>query len=222
MDDYAACALGTATEPTCVSNGNKGPGTRNNTLLIDPRLVPFLTNVKVDSEKAISVHRPVQAFFQLPREQIKALRWRLPKDFAGLGISAAYLEDGPEPSQPDNSVERTPDGLVDWTRKLETVIDRKMQKLHIQDPVLFPYPGLPKASKGRCVERRAVLKPIEAPCRQARHNDYQPPGEAVTIRSKQRSGKHADCAVCFTSSPNTHTTRPTILLNKCKMSGTPP
>ena len=61
-----------------------------------------------------------------------------------------------------------------------------MQRQHTQDPVTFPYPGLPKASKGRCVERRAILTPVATPSRQAHRNDYQPPGEAVTIRSKHK------------------------------------
>ena len=188
LRDHAASALGTVTEPTCVSRGNEGPGTRNDTLLIDPRLVPFLTRVKVDKEKAISVHRPAQAFFQLTREQIKALRWRLPKDFAGLGITtaqleAAYLENGSgQPPQENRAVSKS-DALVDWTQKLEKVIDQTMQRQHTQDPVTFPYPGLPK---GRCIERRAILTPVATPSRQAHHNDYQPPGEAVTIRSKHK------------------------------------
>ena len=62
------------------------------TLLIDLRLVPFLTHVRVATEKAISVHRPVQDFFQLPHEELKAVRWRLPKDFAGLGITKSQLD----------------------------------------------------------------------------------------------------------------------------------
>ena len=125
---------------------------------------------------------PAQAFFQLPCEQIKALRWRLPKDFAGLGITtaqleAAYLEKGSGQSLQDDSAPIPSDALVEWTQKL---VVQTLQRLHAQDPVTSPYPGLSKASKGRCVERRAILTPVAAPCRQARHNDYQPPGEAAT------------------------------------------
>ena len=186
---YAASALGTPTEPTCVSRKTEGPGTRNDTLLIDPRLVPYLTHVQVEIGKAISVHRPAQAFFQLPKEQIKALRWRLPKDFAGLGLNQsqldeAYVEANPEPQV--ESVRKTKDELIDWTRKLEKTIDSAIARQHSSDPVLHPFPGLPKASKGRCIKRRAIMLPIANPCRHARHNDYQPPGEAVTIRSKHR------------------------------------
>ena len=186
---YAASALGTPTEPTCVSRKTEGPGTRNDTLLIDPRLVPYLTHVRVEIGKAISVHRPAQAFFQLPKEQIKALRWRLPKDFAGLGLNLsqldeAYVEANPEPRV--ESARKTKDELIDWTRKLEKTIDSAIARQHSSDPVLHPFPGLPKASKGRCIKRRAIMLPIANPCRHARHNDYQPPGEAVTIRSKHR------------------------------------
>ena len=189
LHDYAASALGTLTEPTCVSRKAEGPGTRNDTLLIDPRLVPFLTHVQVEVEKAISVHRPIQAFFQFPNEQIESMRWRLPKDFAGLGLTqsqldAAYVEANPEPHV--DCAKYKHDALIEWTSNLEKTIDRPITRRHNNDPVLNPFPGLPIASKGRRSKRRAVMMPIASPCRQDRHNDYQPPGEAVTIRSKQR------------------------------------
>ena len=50
-----------------------------------------------------------------------------------------------------------------------------------------PFPRFAEKLQGqmiRCVEKRAISLIIPTPCRQARHNDYQPPGEAVAIRSK--------------------------------------
>ena len=186
IHEFAASAT---TEPTCVSRKVDGPGTRHDTLLVDPRLVPFITHVRVDKEKAISVHRPVQAFFQLPSEQLKSTRWRLPKDFAGLGMSpaqldTAYAEAQIKPSPRDEDNKCRPEALIEWTRNLEMIIDQTFTQMHSQDPVAFPFPRLPKSCKGRCVQKRAISLPIPAPCRQARHNDYQPPGEAVAIRSK--------------------------------------
>ena len=160
LHDYAASALGTPTEPTCVSRKKEGPGTRNDTLLIDPRLVPYLTHVRVEVERAISVHRPVQAFFQLPNEQIKALRWRLPKDFARVGLTQSQLDEAYAEANPEPRVEGTKstnDALIEWTSKLEKTIDGAIARLHRKDPVLNPFPGLPKASKGRCIKRRAIM-----------------------------------------------------------------
>ena len=67
---------------TCTSSQGTGPGSRHDTILIDPRLHASLQDARV----LLDFHRrrPLQLDFVFPRPQITSLRWKLPRSYADL------------------------------------------------------------------------------------------------------------------------------------------
>ena len=77
LHDFWKESRGVDLPPTCKTR-NATTGTRHDTLLIDPRLVPLLTNACVLTEKAFDIHYPVCADFQFPKCQLYRSVWKLP------------------------------------------------------------------------------------------------------------------------------------------------
>ena len=73
-----------------------------------------------------------------------------------------------------------------WSFCVEKSVDKAIADHHSDDPLRQPRSSLPGCYQGRCVPVEVRQKPTANPIRPGRHNDYQPPGEAMTMRSRHR------------------------------------
>ena len=178
--------------PTCtaVKEENTEKGTRNDTLLIDPRLVCYLRNARTLLDRSFHRHRPLQVDFAFPKNQLFRQRWKLPRDFTDLcpdpeRISNHYKLETPAPEQGDPDIDN--EQLIQtWAHSVECAAHRAIQDQHSTDPTKQPNIGLPCGYRGRCKPRKLIRVPLAQPVKAGRHNDYQPPAEALTIKSKQK------------------------------------
>ena len=189
LHDFWKESRGVDLPPTCKTR-NATTGTRHDTLLIDPRLVPLLTNACVLTEKAFDIHYPVCADFQFPKCQLYRSVWKLPASMHELEpdlqlFSRVYEENH---SEIDGVVAGPSDdaSLQTWSEYVERTMHHTLQQQHEIDLIRHPLNGLPTRYRGRCVPRSAVYTPVTAPVRHARCGDYEPPGEAATMLERQR------------------------------------
>ena len=68
-----------------------------------------------------------------------------------------------------------------WAEVVETAVDVAVQRAHTADPLECTAKHLPRAARGRCCYRPLQSKPLPRSAPSARHGDYQPPEEAITV-----------------------------------------
>ena len=174
--------------PTC--NGT----TNNDTFLCDPKLLPFLRHVQVDSNQAFGCHSPMIAQFRLPTNQILRTCFRLPKNFAALDISKDILDEVYQnrrlefemPSSQIQDQDEATQALQDWATLLEHSVDQTLQAQFTSDPSMFPIKHLPKAHRGRCTQRSMIQTPISMPIKKGRVGDFEPSSESTSMNFRKQ------------------------------------
>ena len=168
--------------------------TRHDTLLIPPLLQGMLVSGRVDvTSKSFDCHDPLLVQFTTqPAAPVRT--WRMPRPWTDYRpdmqqAAAIYAERKAHVRDIIHSCQ-TPEevsgAFETWARAVEDSVDASIRLAHAADPVAQPHVGLPRTARGRCIRREKVpLPPAHLPCR-ARQGDYNPPCEAVSMRSRRQ------------------------------------
>ena len=163
--------------PTC-----KG-STRNDTLLLDPVLLPYFDCAWVlHRDKLFDAHDPLCVRLNLPHAIPCTLRWSLPHSWSQHEPDPKILSDSFRPMVPFlkrqiencHSLEPLAQAFQDWASGVEDAVHTTLQKQHLADPVKNPLPGLPKRARGRCKPRKPILRPVVQCSRPSRAGDFEP------------------------------------------------
>ena len=74
-----------------------------------------------------------------------------------------------------------------WAQTMEAAVDSALRQQHFDDPCKCPARHLPKSARGRCDYRLLKQKPLAAASSRARHGDYDPPDEPLSVRARART-----------------------------------
>ena len=175
--------------PTC-----KG-STRNDTLLLDPVLVPFFDRAWVlDKQKLFDARDPLCVRLKIPRGIPCTLRWDLPHSWSQHEPDPKLLNDSFLPLVPDikHLIESSSCShslsvaFQDWASSVEDAVHTTLQKQRLLDLVKNPPPGLPKRARGRCQPRKAVLRPAVQCSRPSRQGEFEPDQDATTVLARMK------------------------------------
>ena len=179
-----------ALPPTC-----KG-ATFNDTALLPPVLLGLLVRASVDvTSFDFDAHAPLRLEFQWPTHSPCSSVWRKPRcwmEFApeALKVHQAYQASAgclDEVIAAGSSADDVDSAFQSWACLLEDAVDHALAEQHQQDPIRYPTGHLPKTHRGRCVYRQIRQRPCPAAAKQARHGDFDPPEEAITVQSRART-----------------------------------
>ena len=185
---YHKCITGIELPKTCKN------ATSNDTMIIHPRLIPFISKMEVRQDLQIDVHSPMIVTFNLEQTVEPRMIWDVPNSWHSLVESPQLFEQSYEICRDKvhlNSAIQDPekDGevlLQEWSRVVENAVDRTIQIQHLNQPERFPTRGLPLSHKGRCVKRERELVKHSGGPRADRQTGYEPPEEVFRLHSKQK------------------------------------
>ena len=185
--EFHSRRFGQQLPPTCKQ------ATRHDSLLVPPLLQGMVVSARVDTQtKLFDSHDPLLVTFtKQPSAPLHV--WRMPRpwtDFHPDMERACEIYSVKHASIRDNIVScQTPEqvsgAFAQWAQALEQSVDEAIRAEHAADPVVQPHKGLPRAARGRCVWRdRSPLLHAHVP-RGARHGDYNPDSEAVSVKARR-------------------------------------
>ena len=179
---------GTQLPPTC-----KG-SSRHGTCLLPPAILHMFKSAWVSSDsKPFDSHDPILVSLQVDALP-PILTWRQPQSWLQFGPDmdrAAFLYEGmraPVQHAIDSAVtsQDISAAFTLWSATVEDSVHEALSEAHLMDPTKQPARGLPKAARGRCVEKqRSVVQPV-AVSKKGRHGDYDPSVEAATVLSRRQ------------------------------------
>ena len=174
--------------PTC-----RG-ATRHDTLLLPPVLQAMVLGARVDScSGRFDAHDALLVTFRSePPECPKS--WRMPRSWCDFhpdmnracklyATSQAHVR---EVIADCSSPEDVSKAFETWASALESAVDASLHQSHVEDPLLHPCSGLPRAARGRCVYRSRVARPAPEVAPAARNGDYAPQFEAVSMTARRQ------------------------------------
>ena len=180
----------TALPPTC-----KG-ATFNDTALLPPVLLNLLARATVDDVSCdFDAHAPLRLQFRLPGCSPTRSVWRKPQCWMEFRPSAPKVHEAYQACAghlddllaTGSTAEDVDMAFQTWAGLVEDAVDQALAEQHREDPVQFPHGGLPKSHRGRCVYRQIKQRPCPAVARRARHGDFDPPEEAITVQARART-----------------------------------
>ena len=180
----------TALPPTC-----KG-ATFNDTALLPPVLLNLLARATVDDVSCdFDAHAPLRLQFRLPGCSPTRSVWRKPQCWMEFRPSAPKIHEAYQACAghlddllaTGSTAEDVDMAFQTWAGLVEDAVDQALAEQHREDPVQFPKGGLPKSHRGRCVYRQIKQRPCPAVARRARHGDFDPPEEAITVQARART-----------------------------------
>lgn len=132
--------------------------TRNDTVIFHPWLVPYICDMRVESDHQFDSHVPLAVFLDFCRETPTTFKWYTPCSWAALAppkdlidtcykhISFSSLFD----VETIVDEHQTEAALLAWSQAVELAVDKAIQISHRLNPVVFPWPPLHPKYKGRC------------------------------------------------------------------------
>ena len=181
--------FGIALPPTCRGS------TSHDSVILSSSLVPFLDTAWVDVDSNLfDAHSPVYVRLRAPHMQPQYQAWRLPDSWEDLApeveaVSAAYDRDGAavlQAAEAATTQDQLASAFLLWARTWGDAVHDALRAQHLADPLRHPAPGLPRRCRGRCVPRVKKTRLVPQPMKAARHGDFFPNEEPLTIRAKQR------------------------------------
>ena len=175
--------------PTC-----KG-STRNDTLLLDPILLPFFERAWVlKEEKLFDAHDPLCVQLKIPHAIPCTRRWNLPHSWSQHEPDPKILSDFYMPFflsmrrqiEDCKCGDTLSQAFQDWASGIEDAVHSTLQKQHSIDPVKHPLPGLPKRARGRCKPQTPILRPAVQCARPSRAGDFAPDHDATTVLARMK------------------------------------
>ena len=185
----AYARLGVELPPTCKN------ATRYDSALLSQPLVDMLLQAQVLSDSHIfDAHAPLLLDFKVPSVMPVLHRWALPKpwtDFAfrPLDFQQAYHDrcQAVVDAIADVKGGADPSGAFrQWAAALETSVGVAIHRASSATGGQRPLQGLPRSHRGRCKPVKRVPRALTQAARPARHGDFVPPHELVSVQGKQR------------------------------------
>ena len=179
-----------ALPPTC-----KG-ATFHDTALLPPVLLNLLVHASVDvASFDFDAHAPLRLEFRWPAHSPCSSVWRKPRCWMEFSPSAAKVHQAYQATAGclddaiahGTSADDVDSAFQTWACLIENAVDSALAEQHHQDPVQHPTGHLPRSHRGRCVYRHIRQRPCPAAAKQARHGDFDPPEEAITVQSRART-----------------------------------
>ena len=175
--------------PTC-----KG-ATRNDTALLHPLLVPLFQEAWVLSDKQLfDAHDPLCFRLTMCSQRPCRSVWRLPRPWSELGLSERAFQRAFQPAVADLTVQAqncasTADidaALLAFSRAAESAAQEALLQQHKEDPLRAPHTTLPKAYRGRCLNRPAIRREIPCLVRPDRTGGYVPDVEVTSVLGRMK------------------------------------
>eukprot|EP00438_Fugacium_kawagutii_P001979 Skav210047 [mRNA] locus=scaffold706:505896:511097:- [translate_table: standard] len=169
--------------------------TKNDTAILHPNLLPFVTGFQVDKSFELESHTPLFIDFDFSIQAQDLEQWRIPKGWAAIIPAGADLAESYSSPFGSNSAEghqcinvttqgQVHEALKSWSHACEVSVHKALLKAHFQDSLKAPLKGLPKQYWGRMKCNRCNVSDSSAP-KYASHS-YNPPSEVFTIASKHK------------------------------------
>ena len=180
---------GTALPPTC-----KG-ATRHDTALLHPTLLPLWHSAWVlDKSHLFDSHDPLCFRLKVCSHQPTRRSWNLPRAWSSLSpepaaIQAAFRSVAPalaRQARRCTSEQEVAQTLLAFSQSVEDCVDTALSSQHAKDPLKYPHRCLPKAYRGRCVDRPIVQRTVPSVVRPARTGDYTPDEEVTSVQGHMR------------------------------------
>ncbi|CAE7620120.1 unnamed protein product, partial [Symbiodinium sp. KB8] len=180
---------GTALPPTC-----KG-ATRHDTALLHPTLLPLWHSAWVlDKSHLFDSHDPLCFRLKVCSHQPTRHSWNLPRAWSSLSpepaaIQTAFRSVAPalaRQARSCTSEEEVAQTLLAFSQSVEDCVDTALSSQHAKDPLKYPHRCLPKAYRGRCVDRPIVQRAVPSVVRPARTGDYTPDEEVTSVQGHMR------------------------------------
>ena len=185
---FYAGRFGEELPPTCRQS------TKNDTILIPPILQGMVHHACVDSEShSFDSHDALIVRFRMSPTAMPKL-WKMPKPWAQFHpnmdcAEAMYRANAGHVKDVIHSCQTTDDvshAFQVWASAVEESVDASLRHSHASDPVSFPFPGLPRAARGRCAYRTRVECDAKRVAPNARQGDYAPVREATTMHARRQ------------------------------------
>ena len=173
--------------PTCRN------ATRNDTLLIDPALVPYWDRAWVLNDlQLFDAHEPLCVCLRIPAQRPCQWRWDLPNPWSQhepdpKRLSKNFLQYLPALKRvvgQSHNVDELSSAFRQWAVAVEDSVHSTLQDQHQEDPVTNPCPGLSRRDRGRCRPRKLVRRPVIQCSRPGRHGDFLPDHDATTVLAR--------------------------------------
>ena len=202
--------------PTCME------ATHPDMAIFSPELIPLIHDIEVLGSEWFATHKPVCFSLRIPAHGLMKKHIRFPRQFVELGLDETDFLDASQ------KVEfSSPTTFEEWGGQVEQLAHiALLEKSEGKN-------GLPKSFRGRCVAPKVVLCPTFTTAKKARHGDYEPSHEVVTIKTKRKVTQLRRIQSCMwriqkyeINGPLTPNTRTEILqewnaIVKCKAWGPP-
>ena len=175
--------------PTC-----RG-ATRNDTALLHPAVVPLFVNAWVLSEEKIfDSHDPLCFRLRLCGQRPCRQVWRLPRPWAQLGpnrdaFAAAFRPHAAHLKLQAQNCASTADidaALLSFSQAAEDAVQNALAQQNQDDPLRAPHTTLPKAFRGRCVDRATIKRELPCLLRPDRAGGYQPDVEVTSVLGRMK------------------------------------
>ena len=170
--------------PTCRNS------TRDDTALIHPALLPHWDGASVlEHSNLFDSHAPLLFCFRAFKCQPCRSTWCLPRPWTDLSPSPEYFERAFLPHYAKlrrdavkcESAEDVGTALLNFSEAAEAALSQALAEQHAVDPVRQPHKNLPRAYRGRCVDRPLLQRPLPSVVRPARAGDYTPDEEVTSV-----------------------------------------
>ena len=177
--------LGKDLPPTC-----RGV-TKNDTMIIHPYLMPWITQIEVRPDLEIDVHSPMLVTFENTTEQSPRLQLVTPTPIDKIPVDQRTWDNTyqttrhgePHTCQTPQELQHS---IQKWARNVEKSLDQAIRHSHKHDPTKYPQKSLPTHSKGRSTEiRYREWRPPKLIKRDA-FGLYEPPEEVNTLQTKHK------------------------------------
>ena len=178
---------GVTLPPTC-----RG-ATRNDTCIIHRALAQRVQDVNVLCNPAFDAHSPMVVSFGLKAQVCPSIPWRVPHSWADFDVQPENLDQLYRCASVDihhsiaaiDSAEKGDEALLDWSRCVESAVDRSLQLQHAMDPIRHPTKCLPDFAKGRCKGLR--LRPNQSNAvKNDKFGGFNPSGEIFKVQNKMK------------------------------------
>lgn len=154
--------------PTCKES------TRNDTMIVHPLILPFISRIQVGDQFTFADHRPVLVDLTFPAVSISEKQWFVPKSWTLFEIDKQVFERKFRSRALPVHVTDTDDETLDparllnqWSHCVEQAVNDTLRHSHTVNPLRYPTPSLPRQFRGRCNRPKQI--PISVP-RGPRHD----------------------------------------------------
>eukprot|EP00438_Fugacium_kawagutii_P034410 Skav207745 [mRNA] locus=scaffold362:495056:499741:- [translate_table: standard] len=163
--------FGTPMPPTC------NHVTQPDNAIVSHHFRECITGIEVCSTEWFATHQPVIYKLCIPVHGFHKVKYRQPRHLDDLQLTADELQAA------QARVTDQPTTIEAWGEYFEKVVDAALHARRGQPGAIC---RLPKAYRGRCRKPSLIKCPFLAPVKDARHGEYTPAVECVTLPTRRK------------------------------------